>query len=156
MSALFHLAQVSKTTLTPPSSSTSLNPSPPPPAITNLLSRYDTIFHEPHHLPPPCSITHHIHLPHSNPVIVKPYRYPFCQKTKLERQLATMLDSGLIRHSHSPFFSLVLLVKTKDDSWRCCVNYRALNAITLKDRFPRSTTDEFLDELGKASWFSND
>lgn len=48
----------------------------------------------------------------------------------------------------------MLLVKKKEGSWRCCVDYRALNTITVKDRFSMSTIDELLDELGKASWFS--
>lgn len=85
---------------------------------------------------------------------VKPYRYPYSQKNELERQLATMLDVGMIRPSHSLFSSHVLLVKKKDGSWHCCVDYRALNVITIKDRFLMSTIDELLDELGRASWFS--
>lgn len=65
-----------------------------------------------------------------------------------------MLDSNMIQPTHDLFSSLVLLVKKKDDSWRCCVDYRALNAITLKDRFPMPTIDELLDELDHVSWFS--
>jgi len=65
-----------------------------------------------------------------------------------------MLDVGLIQPNHSPFSSPVLLVIKKDGSWHCCMDYRALNVITVKDRFPMLTIDELLDKQGKASWFS--
>jgi hypothetical protein len=65
-----------------------------------------------------------------------------------------LLATGLISHSTSRFASPVLLVLKKDGSWRFCVDYRKLNATTVKNSFPMPLIDEILDELAGTKYFS--
>jgi len=83
-----------------------------------------------------------------------PLSLPASHKDELERQCSTMLSQGLIRRSTSAFSLLVLLVKKADGTWRFCINYRALNAITVKDAFPIPVVDKLLDELHGARFIT--
>jgi hypothetical protein len=126
-----------------------------PTKIQNILKLYPTIFQPPHGLPPQRSHDHQIPLqPNTTPINIKPYRYPHSQKEAMTTIIKDMLKDGIIKPSTSPYSSPVLLVRKKDGTWRFCVDYRALNAVTVRDRFPIPTIDELFDELGSASIFT--
>ncbi|XP_061343150.1 uncharacterized protein LOC133289269 [Gastrolobium bilobum] len=148
ISELFQLQMVPSPPSTPFSA-------PIPQVIDALLSRFIMLFDSPSQLPPPRPTDHRIPLLEgSQAVNVRPYRYPYFQKKKIECVTSEMLAAGIVRDSTSPFSSPVLLVRKKDGSWHFCTDYRALNAITQRDRFPISTVDELIDELHGACCFS--
>ncbi|KAH0641019.1 hypothetical protein KY285_037605 [Solanum tuberosum] len=126
-----------------------------PTDLSVLLNTYSDVFQPPKTLPLSRPQDHHIPLlPGANPVNDQPYRYPHFQKTEIKRLVSDMLQSGVILPSSSPYSSPILLVRKKDGTWHSYVDYRALNAITVKDRFPIPTVDELFDELNMALFFS--
>jgi hypothetical protein len=123
--------------------------------MDELLTAFDDIFAIPSTLPPARSRDHRIRLrPDAALVVVRPYRYPQLQKDEIERQCTDMLRQGIIRASDSAFSSPVILVKKPDYTCRFCVDYRALNEQTIKDKFPIPVVDELLDELRGAQFFT--
>ncbi|XP_072084427.1 uncharacterized protein [Arachis hypogaea] len=123
--------------------------------VQQILKNFLGVFEEPIQLPPLRMVNHSIHLVLKNaPMSVRPYKYLHFQKVEMERLVDEMLQVGVIRNSQSAFSSPVLLVKKKDGGWRFNVDYRALNAITVKDKFPIPTIDEILHELHGAVNFS--
>jgi hypothetical protein len=105
--------------------------------ILTLLEEFHSVFLEPKGLPPVRSHDHQILLKEgTQPICVRPYRYPYYQKTEIEKIVKDLLESGVIKPSQSPFSSPVLLVRKADGSWRMCIDYRALNQETIKDKFP--------------------
>ena len=65
-----------------------------------------------------------------------------------------MHKRGVIQPSNSPYASLVILVRKKDGGWRMCVDYRYLNALIVKNKYPLQVIDELLDELAGAQYFT--
>jgi hypothetical protein len=78
---------------------------------------------------------------------------PAYQKDALEKIIEQLLDSEVIRVSLSPYSSPAILVRKKDGSWRLCIDYRQLNANTIKNKYPIPVIEDLLDELFGARFF---
>lgn len=125
------------------------------PEVQAIIQEFAPVFKPLSSLPPPRSCDHAIPLvPGAKAVSIRPYRYPPALKDEIERQVADMLAKGIIQPSQSSFSSPILLVKKKSGAWRFCVDYRYLDALTVKSKFPIPIFDELMDELAKAQWFS--
>ena len=72
----------------------------------------------------------------------------------MEKAVSELIAQGVVERSQSPWSSAVVLVRKKDGSTRCCVDYRALNNVTIKDSYPLPRVDDTLDALAGAKWFS--
>ncbi|GJX09308.1 putative reverse transcriptase domain-containing protein [Tanacetum coccineum] len=106
-------------------------------------------------LPPQRQVEFRIDLvPGATPVAKSPYRLAPSEMQELSRQLQELQDKGFIRPSHSPWGAPVLFVKKKDGSFRMCIDYRELNKITIKNRYPLPRIDDLFDQLQGACYFS--
>ena len=83
------------------------------------------------------------------------YRYSPLEVQEIEKQVQEMLAQGLVQHSTSPYGAPVLLVKKPDGTWRFCVDYRALNAITVRNAHALPRIDDLLDRIQGAKYFSS-
>lgn len=122
-----------------------------PPPVQYVLDQFADVFQECKDLPPSRIHDHDVHLlPGATPINMRPCRYSPLLKDEIERQMAEMLSTGTIIPIMSPFASHVLLVNKKDGTWRFCIDYRKLNSITIKSKFPMPC----VDELAGTKWFS--
>jgi len=123
--------------------------------VEQLVTKYADVFAEPTGLPP---LRNHQHPIPVDENAVPPYRSPYrlsvAEQAELRTQLTALLEAGRIRPSKSPYAAPVLFVHKKDGSMRMCIDYRALNRITKKDRFPLPLIDDILTSLHGATVFS--
>jgi hypothetical protein len=106
-------------------------------------------------LPPDREVEFTIELmPGTQPIHKAPYRMAPTELRELKEQLQELLDRGFIRPSVSPWGAPVLFVKKKDGSMRMCIDYRELNKVTIKNKYPLPRIDDLFDQLKGASVFS--
>ncbi|KAI3670853.1 hypothetical protein L1987_87495 [Smallanthus sonchifolius] len=92
--------------------------------------------------------------PGAQPVSKAPYRLAPTEMKELIEQFQDLLDKGFIRPSISPLGAPVLFVNKKDGSMRMCIDYRELNKLTVKNKYPLPRIDDLFDQLQGAKWFS--
>ena len=93
-------------------------------------------------------------VPGAAPIAKAPYRLVPPEMQELSSQLQELLGKGFIRPSSSPWGAPILFVKKKDGSHRMCIDYRELNKLTVKNRYPLPRIDDLFYQLQGASWFS--
>jgi hypothetical protein len=90
--------------------------------------------------------------PGTAPISKRPYRIPPKELAELKNQLQELLDKGYIRPSSSPWGCPALFVKKKDGSLRLCVDYRPLNVVTIKNKYPLPRIDVLFNQLAGAKF----
>ncbi|GKD42176.1 putative reverse transcriptase domain-containing protein [Tanacetum coccineum] len=90
-------------------------------------------------------------IPEVAPVACAPYRLAPAEMKELAEQLKELSDKGFIRPSSSPWGAPILFVKKKDGSFRMCIDYRELNKLTVKNRYPLPRIDDLFDQLQGSS-----
>ncbi len=127
------------------------------PDVRKVLDDYCDVFPDtlPDQLPPKRSVDHAIDLVSgSEPPHRSIYRMSYEELNELKWQLTDLLKKGFIRPSTSSFGAPVLFVHKKDGTLRLCIDYRALNKITIKNRYPLPRIDELMDRLIGAQYFT--
>ncbi|KAM0054415.1 putative nucleotidyltransferase, Ribonuclease H [Helianthus debilis subsp. tardiflorus] len=106
-------------------------------------------------LPPHRQVEFQIELaPGAAPIARAPYRLAPTELEELSKQLQELLEKGFIRPSSSPWGAPVLFVKKKDGTFRMCIDYRELNKVTVKNRYPLPRIDDLFDQLQGSCYYS--
>jgi hypothetical protein len=106
-------------------------------------------------MPPDCNIEFLIELlPETPPISERPYRMPINRLVELKKQLAELQAKGFIRPSSSPWGAPMLFVEKKDGTQWMCVDYRSLNEVTIKNKYPLPRIEDLFYQMKGASVFS--
>jgi len=120
-----------------------------------VVQEFMEVFQEVPGSPPDQEIEFGIELLPDTALISKaPYRIAPVELAELKKQLQELLDKGLIQPSVSPWGAPILFVRKKDGSLRLCIDYRLLNRVTVKNKYPLPRVDDLFDQFTGAAVFS--
>src|SRR5262249_12550555 len=127
------------------------------PEFRKLIAEFPEVFPAdlPKELPPRRAVDHRIDIvPGSEPPSRPAYRLSPPEAEEMDKQIKDLLAHGYIRPSVSPYGAPVLFVRKKDGSMRMCIDYRGLNKITIKNKYPIPPVEELMDQLHGAKMFT--
>ena len=124
------------------------------PVIDDVIRRHEQDFSSKHDGLGRCELRPIIIETEGRPIYQSPYRIPLLKRKQVDKEIDDMLEQGIIRPSNSPWASPVHLVPKKDGSVRFCVDYRRLNSVTKKDRYPLPLIQDIFDSVGGNTIFS--
>ena len=128
-----------------------------PSEVADILAEYADVFEpQPNGLPPERGVTHTIPLEPGAIAPFRPiYRLSPAEMAEAKKQITEYLAKGWIEPSTSPFGAPILFVSKKDGGLRMCVDYRALNKVTVRNRYPLPRIEDLFDQLQGACYFSS-
>src|SRR5574338_502890 len=121
------------------------------PIVNEYLDVFGEVKGVPHHRPVEFQINL---IPGASPIIMKPYRMGPSELKELKNQLEELEGKGFIRPSNSCWGSPVVFVRKHDGTLRMCIDYRELNKVTIKNKYPLPRIDDLFDQLSGARIFS--
>lgn len=123
--------------------------------LINLLQRYKRCFANDLNGLGCTGVTEmQIEINSQRPIVYRPYRLSHHERGQVRDMISEMLDAGVIRESKSNYASPIILVKKKDGKTRLCIDYRMLNSITTKERYPMPIIEDEIARLSGQAWFN--
>ena len=120
-----------------------------------IVQEFEEVFQEISGLLPKREIDFCVELvPGTTPILKTPYRMAPTEMQELKRQVQELETLGFVLSSTSPWGAPVLFVKKKDGTQRLCIDYRELNKVTIKNRYPFLSIDDLFDQLQRVRVFS--